>query len=79
MTPAMSYFTNIGPQFGPIMGRQRLAAIAVLQAPYDRMPVGMALAIGRADEEVELWELTVQGVEMPGRWVVVDREFKPVE
>jgi hypothetical protein len=74
----MSYFANIGPRFGPIMGRQRLVAIAVLQAPDDLTPIGVALAIGRADDEVEVWELTVRGVELPGLWVVVDREFRPM-
>jgi hypothetical protein len=39
--------------------------------------IGLALAIGRSDEEVEVWELTVRGAELPGRWVVVDREFRP--
>jgi hypothetical protein len=37
----------------------------------------MELANGRADAEVEVWELTVGGFDLPGRWVVVDREFRP--
>jgi hypothetical protein len=70
----MSYYTNIGPRSGPILGRHRLG---VLQAPGDRAPIGMALAIGRDDNDLEVWELTVGGVDLPGRWVVVDREFHP--
>jgi hypothetical protein len=73
----MSYFTNIGPKSGPILGRHRLVAIGVFHAPDDPMPVGMALAGGRDDEEMEVWELTVRGVELPGKWVVVAREFHP--
>jgi hypothetical protein len=73
----MTYFANIGPRSGPILGRHRLVAIGVLQAPDDRSPIGMALAIGRDDEDVEVWELTVGDFELPGRWVVVDREFRP--
>jgi hypothetical protein len=73
----MSYFANIGPHSGPILGRHRLVAIGVLQAPDDRAPIGMALANGRADAEVEVWELTVRGVELPGHWVVVGGEFWP--
>jgi hypothetical protein len=73
----MSYFATIGPRSGPILGRHRLVAIGVLQAPDDRARIGLALALGRDDEEVEVWELTVRGLELPGRWVVVDREFRP--
>jgi hypothetical protein len=73
----MFYFANIGPRSGPILGRHRFVAIGVLQAPHDRASIGMALAMGRADADVEVWELTVGGVELPGRWVVVDREFHP--
>jgi hypothetical protein len=73
----MTYFANIGPRSGPILGRHRFVAIGVLQAPHDRAPIGMALANGRSDAEVEVWELTVGGFDLPGRWVVVDREFRP--
>jgi hypothetical protein len=73
----MPYFANIGPRSGPILGRQRLLAIGVLQAPDDRTPIGTALAIGRADDDVEVWELTVRDAVLPGRWIVVDREFRP--
>jgi hypothetical protein len=73
----MSYFANIGPRSGPILGRHHLVAIGVLQAPEDDSPIGVALAVGRGDDEVEVWELTVRGVELPGRWVVVNREFRP--
>jgi hypothetical protein len=75
----MSYYANIGPRSGPNLGRHRLAAIGVLQSPDDRTPIGMALAVGRDDDEVEVWELTVRGVELPGRWVVVDRQFVPAQ
>jgi hypothetical protein len=74
----MAYFANFGPRSGPILGRHRLVAVAVLQAPDERTPIGMALALGREDDEAEVWELTVQGVELPGRWIVGDREFHPV-
>lgn len=73
----MSYFANIGPRSGPILGRHCLIAMGVLEAPDARSPIGMAMAIGRGDDEVEVWELAVRSVEVPGRWVVVDREFRP--
>src|SRR4051794_5352361 len=40
----MAYFANIGPRSGPILGWHRLVAVAVLQAPDERTPIGMALA-----------------------------------
>jgi hypothetical protein len=73
------YFTNIGPKSGPILWRDNYHAIGVLQAPDNHMPIGLALPIGRDDDVVEVWRLIVHGVEVPGRWVVVDRAFWPEE
>jgi hypothetical protein len=73
----MSCLANIGPRSGPILGRHRLVAIGVLQAPDDPAPIGRAPALGRADDEVEVRELTVGGIEVPGQWLVIDREFRP--
>jgi hypothetical protein len=73
------YFAHIGPQSGPILGRHRLVAIGVFLAPDGPRQVGMALAGGCGDDEVEVWELIVHDVELPGKWVVVDREFRPVQ
>jgi hypothetical protein len=74
-----AYFATLGPPSGPILGRHRLVAVGVLRAPRDPTPIGMALALGRGDDEVEVWELTVLGIELPGRFIVVDREFRPAE
>jgi hypothetical protein len=63
----MSYYANIGPRSGLILGRHRLVAIDVLQAPDDLTPIGMALAMGRDDDEVEVWKLTIRGVEVQRR------------
>jgi hypothetical protein len=41
------------------------------------MPIDMALRVGRDDAGRALWALTVDGDDLPGRWVVVDREFQP--
>jgi hypothetical protein len=56
-----------------------LVAISVLQAPDDRAPIGMAVAMGWRDDDVEVRELTLRGIELPGRWIVVDREFRPAQ
>jgi hypothetical protein len=69
--------SRTGPKSGPILGRHRLAVIGVFEDPDAPTPVGLALAGGRDDDEVEVWELTVHGVAWPGRWIVIDREFWP--
>jgi hypothetical protein len=43
------------------------------------MPVGMACCTGWDPAGLAVWRLTVEGDDVPGRWVIVDREFRPVE
>jgi hypothetical protein len=54
-------------------------AIGVLQAHDNHMPIGMAMSAGPDRAGVACWRLTVHGAEVPGFWVVVDQEFRPVE
>ena len=37
------------------------------------MPIGMAIGGAWMDDGVATWRLIVNGVELPGLWVVVDR------
>jgi hypothetical protein len=53
-------------------------AIGVLKAPDNFMPVGMTFGVSRTDEGLETWRLVVHGAEVPGRFVIVDREFRSV-
>ena len=39
----MPYFTNIGPKTGPILWRDCIDAIGVLESPTNHTPIGMAL------------------------------------
>lgn len=71
------YFTNIGPKPGPILHRHRQDAIGVLESRENNSPIGMALGTGWDREGRSLYRLIVHGAEVPGRWVVVDREFRP--
>jgi hypothetical protein len=73
----MSYFANIGPRSGPILGQHHLVAIGVLQALHDHAPIGMALADGQGEDGLIHWRLTINEAELPGLWIVVDREFRP--
>jgi hypothetical protein len=75
----MPYFTNMGPGSGPILWRDGLVAIGVLEALGARTPIGMALLAGSDEHGLALWTLTVSRAEVPGLWVVVDRQFRPAE
>jgi hypothetical protein len=71
-----TYFTNCGPESGPILDRDFPFAIGVL-AEGELMPVGMALGAGRTEDGLAIWRLTVHDADLPGRWIIVDREFRP--
>jgi hypothetical protein len=72
-----TYFTNVGPKSGPVRDRDNQGAIGVLASPDNNMPIGMALGAGRTDDGLAIRRLTVRGAEVPGRWIIVDREFRP--
>jgi hypothetical protein len=73
------YFTNVGPDRGPLLSDAVPGAIGVIEALDQPMPVGMALCVGRDDAGRVLWTLFVHDADVPGRWVVVDREFHPAQ
>ena len=84
----MRYFTDAGPVRGPLRHRDVPGAIGVfealddpaLPAPDDpARPIGLALPVGWNAAGVALWELNVRGADLAGRWVVIDREFRPVQ
>jgi hypothetical protein len=72
-----TYFTNIGPEKGPILWRDHHGAIGVLSAPDNHMPIGMALENRWDDQGRQLYRLIVRKVELPGLSVVIDRQFVP--
>jgi hypothetical protein len=39
----------------------------------------MASEVGWTEDGLAFWKLTVHGAEIPRRWVIGDREFRPVE
>jgi hypothetical protein len=53
------------------------AAIGVLETRAHPVPIGIATVVGWDEDGVALWKLTVRGAEVPGLWVVVDRESRP--
>jgi hypothetical protein len=54
-------------------------SIGVLDSPDHPMPIGMACCIGWERAGLAVWRLMVEGDDVPGRWIIVDREFRPVE
>jgi hypothetical protein len=76
----MGYFTDVGQQAGPFLYRDAIGDIGV-QGSRDHPwpPIGMALCTGWGPGGVALWQLTVHGVDVPGRWLVHSREFIPEE
>jgi hypothetical protein len=73
----MADFTNIGPERGPILHRHGLDAIGVLESRDNNSPIGMALGWYWDAEGRSTFQLTVHGAQVPGLWIVVDREFIP--
>jgi hypothetical protein len=72
------YFAHINST-GPVRYGQVPGSIAVLDAPDKPMTVGMANCTGWDPAGLAVWRLTVEGADVPGQWVIVDREFRPVE
>lgn len=75
----MAYFTNVGPDSGALRYYAAPGAIDVLSSRDDSIRVGMALPVRNDATGVTLWRLTVHGAELPGLYVVVDREFRPAQ
>ena len=43
------------------------------------MPVGQANQVGKTADGLALWKLTVKGVNLQGRFVIVDGAFVEIE
>jgi hypothetical protein len=74
----MPYYTNIGPRSGPILRSDGYGKIAVRAAPDDRTAIGTASPIGSTEGGVAIWQLAVGGAKIPGIWIVLGREFRPL-
>jgi hypothetical protein len=74
----MEYFTNASVA-GPVRYGQLPGSIGVLEALDKPMPIGMASTIGRTEGGLAVWSLNVDGADVPGRWVIIDGRFVPVE
>ena len=72
------YFSELGPRSGPLLRKHvRGRVIDVRSSGRDR--IGTALPCGWDDEGAQFWKLVIHGDRLPGRFVVIDREFRPEE
>jgi hypothetical protein len=64
-------------QRGPVKYRDAPGSIGVLEAPDQPMPIGQAECIMWDENGLAVWTLRIAGQKIPGRWVIIDRQFKP--
>jgi hypothetical protein len=69
------FYTHDGPPRGPLMHDDAPEAIGSLASPDGSKPTGFAYLAGRDTAGVAVWRLVLGNIELPGRWVVIDREF----
>jgi hypothetical protein len=69
------YFAHISLN-GPVKYGQVPSTIDVLEALDNPMPIGMAMCHGWGMDGLALWRLRIGGQEIPGLWIIVDREFR---
>jgi hypothetical protein len=43
------------------------------------MPIGEANCLTWDEKGLAVWTLRIGKEEIPGRWIIVDREFKPTQ
>jgi len=68
-----------GHEAEPVRYSRLPFSIGVLEAPDNFMPIGMAFSTGRTEDGLKVWKLHVHGADVPGRWVIIDRQFVAVE
>jgi hypothetical protein len=51
----------------------------VLEAPGKYPTIGTAFGTGWSETGLQLWRLVVRGEELPGRFVIIDGEFRPAQ
>jgi hypothetical protein len=73
----MGYYTSAGPMSGTILCWDDHATIDVLRGPGDLAPIGTARRVGQTAGGIAIWEMVIGYTEVPGRWIVLGREFLP--
>jgi len=69
------YFPHIS-QSGPVRYGDVPGSIGVLEPPDQFMPVGEAHGVTWNQAGLAVWRLILGKAEVPGRWVIIDRQFR---
>jgi len=72
------YFSHVS-QKGSVRYGDVPGSIGVLEALDKFMPVGEASCRTHDENGLAVWTLRIGKQEIPGRWIIVDREFRPSE
>ena len=72
------YFAHIS-QKGPIQYGDVPGSIDVLEAIDKFMPIGEASCPTHDENGLAVRTLRIGKEEIPGRWIIVDREFRPTQ
>jgi hypothetical protein len=70
------YCAGIGPTRGLLLYNEALLAIGVRKTASTRKAIGVAYCVGEDDLGAALWRLTIGRDRLPGRWIVIDGEFR---
>jgi hypothetical protein len=70
------YFAQVDAP-GPFRHGQLKGPVGVLGSPDDPKPIGDARDSGSFEDGQAAWSLIIRGIAVPGRWIIVDREFLP--
>ncbi len=73
-----TYFAHISTA-GPIRYGQVPGSIGVLESLDKFMPIGEANCVTWDENGLAVWTLRISKEEIPGRWVIVDRGFRPAK
>ncbi len=72
------YFAHISQQ-GKIRYGDVPGSIGVLEASDQFMPIGEASCSTHDENGLAVWTLRIGKEEIQGRWIIVDREFRPTQ
>ena len=69
------YYADAGPEDGILLYRDVAGSMDVFEDPDRSISIGTARCIGWDAAGSAVWRLEVDDDEVPGPWLVVDREF----